>query len=80
MAKQRIKRKIKEILVEYGQMNTVALKDHINQQTRNGTTPGELTGVLSSNAEFQKVRQVKIHNCVGPSAGTYLVWIWGLRE
>lgn len=80
MAKTRVKNKAMIILNEHGNMNTVALKSHINAVLKDGTTSSELGNILSSNHEFRRIRQEKINNQVGSSAGTYSVWIWGLED
>ena len=80
MAKKILRRKAKDILRQYGEMDTTQLRDHINTVMKHGTTVSELGNILGKYDEFTKVRKETRVSCAGRSSGSYQVCVWRLRK
>ena len=59
-------------------LNTLEIKDIINERTKHGTTMSELGNVLGKDPIFRKVKQIKIVSCAGRRNGNYKVFVWSL--
>ncbi|MDP6154905.1 MAG: DUF3860 domain-containing protein [Candidatus Thermoplasmatota archaeon] len=78
MSKKILRRKAKDILGMYGEMDTTQLRDHINSVLKHGTTVSELGNILGKYGEFMKVRKETRVSCAGRSSGSYQVCVWRL--
>ena len=78
MSKKILRRKAKDILGMYGEMDTTQLRDHINSVLKHGTTVSELGNILGKYGEFMKVRKETRISCAGRSSGSYQVCVWCL--
>ena len=74
-----IRMKIIEVLKVFGDLNTLDIRDYMNENTRRGTTMSELGNVLGKDPIFLKVGSERIQSCASRQNGTYKVFVWRLN-
>jgi len=80
MTKIQLMNKVIELLEEYGELDTMQLRDYINREMKHGTTASELGNILGKYNEFVKVRKEKRISIAGRSSGSYKVCVWRLAR
>ena len=76
MKHNRIIRMIEGKLSEGTTLNTVEIKEFINNNTRNGIDSNALGNILSKNKQFESLGKERIK---GVGSGSYLVTLWRLK-
>lgn len=77
MKTRRLRANIVDYLRENGPMSTTAIKDHLNQRMRHGTTMQQLGNVL---AKYKDFKQCGMERVSGILSGGYMVCVWELNE
>ncbi len=81
MPKKLLRKKAVLLLRQYGELDTVQLRDYINTCLKHGTTVSELGNMLGKDRKlFEKVRAEKRMSSQGRSSGNYKVYVWRLKD
>jgi hypothetical protein len=72
-----IRQKIAKILEENGEMSFSKIQDFVNENTRHGTTPSQLSNILARDGRFFNSGYERKESAL---SGEYNITLWTLKE
>ena len=81
MARKILRKKAVKILRECGPLNTIQLRDLLNEAIKGGTSASELGSMLGKDKDlFVLLRKETVISHGRRDIGTYKVCVWGLKK